>query len=300
MEQADGLQVVLGAGGGTGRAIVDELMAQGRRVRAVSRRPLAAQPPGVEVLQADLSDPGDARHALEGASVVYHAAQPPYHQWQGNFERLNDAVARASAAIGARLVFADNLYMYGPGASPMTEASPQLASDAKGRLRIALAADLPSAIAGGGSRCRAVPDYFGPRGGNTGLANAFGGCGRQVRHWAGPDVALSSYLQDWPDDGRARRSREWLVVLAPAGHGSAHGRQFPNALRGPRRRPHPVDGPCPARGRLFIDRPQVGASSAVAAPFVSDWSAEASFGPSGAPLDVALGTTLGWWRATAG
>ena len=79
---------------------------------------------------------------IAGASVVYHAAQPPYEAWDGNFERLNEAIADATAAAGARLVFADNLYMYGPGSSPMTEATPQRATDRKGAQRIRLAADL--------------------------------------------------------------------------------------------------------------------------------------------------------------
>ena len=53
MERAEGLQVVLGAGGGTGRAIVDELASQGRHVRAVARREIVGLPAGVEQVRAD-------------------------------------------------------------------------------------------------------------------------------------------------------------------------------------------------------------------------------------------------------
>ena len=142
MERADGLQVVLGASGGTGRAIVDELVRQGRVVRAVSRHEIAGLPAGVEQVRADLYDAVSVSAAVRGATVVFHAAQPPYDQWPGNFERMNDAVARATGAAGARLVFADNLYMYGPGASPMRETTPQRATDRKGAQRMRLAADL--------------------------------------------------------------------------------------------------------------------------------------------------------------
>ena len=46
MERKDGLQVVLGASGGTGRALVDELVRQGRRVRAVARGATSSDLPG--------------------------------------------------------------------------------------------------------------------------------------------------------------------------------------------------------------------------------------------------------------
>ena len=94
MDRTNGLQVVLGAGGGTGRAIVDELVRQGRQVRAVSRGAIVGLPAGVEQVRADLYDPADAARAVDGASVVYHAAQPPYTDWAGNFERLNDVRSR--------------------------------------------------------------------------------------------------------------------------------------------------------------------------------------------------------------
>ena len=171
MERAEGLQVVLGASGGTGRAIVEELVRQGRPVRAVSRGTIAGMPAGVEHVSADLYDPAGAARAIAGASVVYHAAQPAYEHWDGNFERLNGVIADATAAAGARLVFADNLYMYGPGGSPMTEATPQRATDRKGTLRIRLAADLLARHARGELDVVIArsSDYFGPHGVNTGV-----------------------------------------------------------------------------------------------------------------------------------
>ena len=170
MDRTNGLQVVLGAGGGTGRAIVDELVRQGRHVRAVGRGSIAGLPAGVEQVRADLYDPADAARAVDGASVVYDAAQPPYADWIGNFERLNASVASAAGAAGARLVFADNLYMYGPGGSPMIETTPQRATDRKGAQRIRLAADLLERHERGEVEVAIgrSSDYFGPHGVNTG------------------------------------------------------------------------------------------------------------------------------------
>lgn len=142
----DGLYVVLGATGGIGRAVVTEALARGRRVRAVSRSAGSAAdlPAGTEVLGADLATPAGAAEAIAGAAVVVHAAQPAYTRWAQEFPGLTARIADATAAAGATLVFADNLYMYGlqPGGRPMVETTPAAAIDRKGRVRTAMATDL--------------------------------------------------------------------------------------------------------------------------------------------------------------
>jgi NAD(P)-dependent dehydrogenase (short-subunit alcohol dehydrogenase family) len=74
-EPTDQLHVVLGATGGAGGALVRELAGRGHRVRAVSRKPAAALPEGVEQLTADAADPAQTRTACQGATVVYHCVQ---------------------------------------------------------------------------------------------------------------------------------------------------------------------------------------------------------------------------------
>lgn len=130
--------VVLGAGGAVGSHVVDTLLAQARPVRAVTRR---RQPDraGVENAVADLRDPGALGAAVAGAAVVIHAAQPPYTRWRREFPPLTDAIADAATAEGARLVFADNLYSYGPVTRPLTEDLPDAATDRKGRVRALMA-----------------------------------------------------------------------------------------------------------------------------------------------------------------
>lgn len=70
------LVVVLGAAGFVGSAVVRELARHPIRVRAVSRRtcPLPAHPVAeVEVLAADLTEPGQMAAAVAGADVVIHS-----------------------------------------------------------------------------------------------------------------------------------------------------------------------------------------------------------------------------------
>ena len=66
MNGADQLHVVLGATGGAGGAVVSELAGGGHRVRAVSRKPAADPPEGVEQVAADAADPGPDPHGLSG------------------------------------------------------------------------------------------------------------------------------------------------------------------------------------------------------------------------------------------
>ena len=317
MDRANGLQVVLGAGGGTGRAIVDELVRQGRQVRAVGRSDIADLPAGVEQVRADLYDPADAARAVAGASVVYHAAQPPYAEWDGNFERLNASVGDAAGAAGARLVFADNLYMYGPGGSPMTETTPQRATDRKGAQRIRLAADLLARHERGDLEVAIgrSSDYFGPHGVNTGAGErVFGamveGKAAAARRVRSTRITRSATCPTSParwsilGDRDEAAGRAWhLPVMDPITVRAFLERAFAVAgmpVEDPRGRPARAQGrrACSCRWRAR----SAWCCTSGREPFVSDWSAfETAFGPfERTPLDEAIATTLDWWRERAG
>ena len=145
MPNESDLHVVLGASGGTGSAIVRELADRGHRVRAVSRRGDADLPAGVEGVAADITNAEQIRRACGGAAVVYHAAQPAYARWVQEFPAMTRAVMQGAAAAGAKLVFADNLYMYAPSSKPLTEDSPLAVTGKKGPLRARMAEELLTA-----------------------------------------------------------------------------------------------------------------------------------------------------------
>jgi nucleoside-diphosphate-sugar epimerase len=152
---------VLGAAGGTGSAVVGELAARGLPVRAVTRAGTADAPEGVEQVAADVGATEGARRACKGAAVVYHCAQPPYTKWPELFPAMTQAVLEGAAAAGAKLVFAGNLYVYGP----MIEETPQRAQGKKGSHAHRDDA-LLRAHADGRLRCTIgrSSDYYGPRG----------------------------------------------------------------------------------------------------------------------------------------
>jgi nucleoside-diphosphate-sugar epimerase len=135
----------------------------------VTRSGATDVPAGVEQLAADVATPEGARRACAGAGVVYHCAQPSYPKWVEQFPALTRAVLDGSADAGAKLVFADNLYMYGPPDGPMTEETPLRAQGPKGRTRVAMADAVLRAHSEGRLRCTIgrSSDYYGPRGTGT-------------------------------------------------------------------------------------------------------------------------------------
>lgn len=160
--------VVLGASGGIGRALVAELVREGRPTRAVARQEPDALG-SVEVMTADLSTPEGARRACTDAAVVFYSAQPPYHRWPEEFPALTANVIDGAGSAGAKLVMVDNLYMYGPTRGPLVETLPRAATGRKGVVRAQMerqlldaheSAVLPVTIG-------RLSDYYGPHGPNS-------------------------------------------------------------------------------------------------------------------------------------
>lgn len=163
--------VVLGASGGLGRALVAELVREGRPTQAVSRQ----QADGLgaaEHIATDVSTPEGARRACAGAAVVFHAAQPPYHRWPEEFPSMTANIIAAASEAGAKLVMVDNLYMYGPTQGPLVETLPRAATGRKGVLRAQMERQLLDAHESGALRVAIgrLSDYYGPHGPNSTVA----------------------------------------------------------------------------------------------------------------------------------
>ena len=156
--------VVLGASGGVGSALVRELLSRGGRVRAVSRSGRGSFPEGAEVVRIDATDAAGVREASRGAAVVYHAVNVSYPQWQEKLPVVMSATIEAAAAAGAKLVYTDNLYMYGKVDGPMTEETPYEPVSRKGILRAQLADELMAAHRDGKVRAAIgrASDVYGP------------------------------------------------------------------------------------------------------------------------------------------
>jgi len=159
------LHTVLGASGAVGRAVVDELLKRELPVRAVSR---SLDKPDVSIVPADLLQADEAKLATEGATHVYLCVGLPYSAkvWKRDWPVLMRNLIAACAAHGARLIFLDNVYMYGPAPLqvPFDEQHPQQPVSRKGEARKATLDLLERAMQEG--KVQAVigrsADFYGP------------------------------------------------------------------------------------------------------------------------------------------
>lgn len=308
------LTVVLGARGGIGSAVLAELVRRGVPARAVGRTLTADHvPAGVDVVAADVATADGAAAAVRGATVVHHCAQPPYTRWPQEFPPMNRAVLAATAAAGAKLVLADNLYAYGPATGPLTERTPQAATDKKGRVRAAMATDLLAAHSAGQLRVTIgrASDYFGPSGVDSALGAGFFGrlaAGRKAQWLVDLDQPhTASYL---PDVGRGlvtlgeREEADGRVWHLPAA--ATTGRELlalaGTALGRPARATVARPALLRAAGLVVpMLRELASVSYQWDRPWVSDGSAyEAAFGPLPiTPLPDAVAATARWWLSRA-
>lgn len=159
--------VVLGTGA-IGRAVAEELVKRGERVRMVNRSgTMDETPAGVEVVAADLYDPEKVREVTRGAKVVFQSTQPPYQEWTTKFPALQQSILDGLTGSQAKLVLVENVYMYGDtDGKPMTEDLPYNAHTRKGGVRGEISSAAFAAHKAGRLRVTAARggNFFGPWG----------------------------------------------------------------------------------------------------------------------------------------
>ena len=141
---------ILGTGT-LGAALAREFTSRDIATRTVSRgEPSGQIPPGVGHTRADATNEAALTAALAGSTVVVHTAQPAYQRWEHEFPALQRSIVNAAAAVGAKLVIADNLYMYGEGdGGVITDGTAERPCSLKGRVRKAMADEALAAHADG-------------------------------------------------------------------------------------------------------------------------------------------------------
>ncbi|MFN8820774.1 MAG: NAD-dependent epimerase/dehydratase family protein, partial [Betaproteobacteria bacterium] len=122
-------------------------------VRIVQRHPRLIEG-AVATASADVLDLDGLTKAVEGSDVIYLILGLPYDAkvWLEGFPRAVSHAVEAARRVGARLVYFDNVYMYGPVQGVMTEDTPDNPTTQKGLARARAARVLMEAVEKGAIR----------------------------------------------------------------------------------------------------------------------------------------------------
>jgi nucleoside-diphosphate-sugar epimerase len=159
------MQTILGAGGVIGVELAKNLPRFTGLVRLVSRNPVKVNP-GDEAVPADLLIGDQVLRAVEGSDVVYLAVGLPYNLkvWRAQWPLLMRNVIDACIKHQAKLVFFDNVYVYGRVDGWMTETTPIRPVSQKGMVRAELHSMIMDEV--GRGRLAALiarsADFYGP------------------------------------------------------------------------------------------------------------------------------------------
>jgi len=167
--------IIFGCSGPIGVGLMECLAATGYDVVGVCRSGESEAPTSARIERGDLRDTETVKRLADGASVVYGCVGIPYPDWPREWPPIIEGLMTAAESSGARLVFADNLYCYGPQDVPLREDLPYTESGKKPALRARLARTMLAAHATGRARIALVraSDFYGPRVRSAALGERF-------------------------------------------------------------------------------------------------------------------------------
>ena len=164
--------IVIGATGGTGAAITQELIQRGIATVAYGRsrhklEQLAAElgfPGHLQLAVGDAFNPDEIVAASKNTDVMFHCANVPYHEMESRLLPLGESVMKAAEQLGLKVVVIDGIYPYGRRQmKEVTEEHPKQPHTRKGKTRLAYEQMLFSSR---WSRAQVMivrlPDYYGP------------------------------------------------------------------------------------------------------------------------------------------
>ncbi|BAQ09533.1 NAD-dependent epimerase/dehydratase [Bacillus sp. OxB-1] len=163
--------LVLGASGGMGFSIVNELIDRGVEVVAFARseqklKALYQGHQGISIQTGDIFNLQDVVAASEHVDVIFQAANIPYSQWEDKLILFIGNVLKAAEINQTKLVLIENIYAYGRSTgAKISESTPKRPNTKKGKIRLQVEQlvqqrNVPTIIAH-------FPDFYGPNAENT-------------------------------------------------------------------------------------------------------------------------------------
>ncbi len=193
--------LILGITGSLGAAVAAAMHRDGWQIVALARTP---QPQRFDFPvtwhQGDARDRAAVLAAAQGCMLIFHGANPPgYRRWREDGLPMLTASIAAASAVGARLMFPGNVYVYAPASGAVVhEATPHAPTTRKGAVR----AEMEAMLAASAARALVLRagDFFGAGVVSSWFSQAMAKGGRNTKvirrlGWVGhswayvPDVA---------------------------------------------------------------------------------------------------------------
>ena len=181
---------------------------RGREIVVAQRQAPKDLPKGATFAPCDALDQETVVKAARQAAQFVVAIGFPYSGvvWRDAWPRAMTNFVAASKATGARMVFIDNLYMYGPQTAPLVETMRLTDYGWKPAARAAATRIWMEAAAAGEARVAALraPDFYGPGVGQSYLGDA--SIGKLARGKPAVFIGSPDVLHDYayaPDVARA-------------------------------------------------------------------------------------------------
>lgn len=159
------MHTILGANGAIALGIARELASHNLPIRLVSRTPRAVS--SADILHsADITKRGSVFEAVTGSEVVYLTAGFQYdiRVWRETWPVVMRNVLDACHEANAKLVFFDNVYMYGKVNGWMTEETAMNPCSKKGEVRAGIAQMVLDDVKAGNVQAliARAADFYGP------------------------------------------------------------------------------------------------------------------------------------------
>jgi nucleoside-diphosphate-sugar epimerase len=137
---------ILGAGGSIGNSLTYELLKNNNDVRLVSRSSFSIT--GTESIKADLTSYKETLNSVKNSDIVYLCVGLEYNAkvWSDLWPEIMQNSIDSCKNTGAKLIFFDNVYMYGKVDGKMIETTPYNPCSKKGEVRAKIALMLENEI----------------------------------------------------------------------------------------------------------------------------------------------------------
>ena len=158
--------LVLGASGGMGYSIVNELVKREISVTAFARSEeklniMFGGNPNVNIQPGDVYHIEELENAARGVDFIFHAINLPYGDWTEKLPVLTKNIIATAKKYSLKIAIVDNIYAYGKSVGKaIDETTPKNPNTKKGKIRL----EMEQLIKSSGVPYIIVhfPDFYGP------------------------------------------------------------------------------------------------------------------------------------------